>query len=140
MSNNLGTKRICAGCATKFYDLSKKPIKCPKCSKEFIIEVMSKKAVAMAAAEEIDDEEDEKEPHFPAVDEAIGEFQNAHSLEVLEDISDLDDEGDMMHIEEVEEHNENPEFDTNSDDASDEMFIEDMEPDSEALIIGEDKR
>ena len=27
----LGTKRLCAGCSAKFYDLSKTPIVCPKC-------------------------------------------------------------------------------------------------------------
>lgn len=27
----LGTKRLCAGCGAKFYDLSKDPITCPKC-------------------------------------------------------------------------------------------------------------
>ncbi|HEX3503223.1 MAG TPA: TIGR02300 family protein [Xanthobacteraceae bacterium] len=27
----LGTKRLCAGCGAKFYDLNKDPIHCPKC-------------------------------------------------------------------------------------------------------------
>ena len=27
----LGTKRLCANCGAKFYDLSKTPITCPKC-------------------------------------------------------------------------------------------------------------
>jgi uncharacterized protein (TIGR02300 family) len=27
----LGTKRICGGCGSKFYDLNKDPIVCPKC-------------------------------------------------------------------------------------------------------------
>ena len=27
----LGTKRLCANCAAKFYDLNKDPIVCPKC-------------------------------------------------------------------------------------------------------------
>jgi uncharacterized protein (TIGR02300 family) len=27
----LGTKRLCASCSAKFYDLSKDPIHCPKC-------------------------------------------------------------------------------------------------------------
>ena len=27
----LGTKRLCASCGTKFYDLNKDPIHCPKC-------------------------------------------------------------------------------------------------------------
>jgi uncharacterized protein (TIGR02300 family) len=31
----LGTKRLCGGCGAKFYDLSKDPIVCPKCSTVF---------------------------------------------------------------------------------------------------------
>jgi uncharacterized protein (TIGR02300 family) len=33
----LGTKRLCAGCAVKFYDLMKDPIVCPKCEAVFIV-------------------------------------------------------------------------------------------------------
>jgi len=33
----LGTKRVCAGCAAKFYDLMKDPIVCPKCETVFIV-------------------------------------------------------------------------------------------------------
>ena len=33
----LGTKRLCAGCAAKFYDLMKDPIVCPKCEAVFIV-------------------------------------------------------------------------------------------------------
>ena len=29
--SELGTKRLCASCGAKFYDLSKDPIHCPKC-------------------------------------------------------------------------------------------------------------
>ena len=33
----LGTKRICLGCAAKFYDLNKDPIVCPTCETVFVI-------------------------------------------------------------------------------------------------------
>lgn len=33
----LGTKRLCAGCAAKFYDLMRDPIVCPKCETVFIV-------------------------------------------------------------------------------------------------------
>ena len=32
----LGTKRTCPSCATRFYDLMKNPIHCPKCGVSFI--------------------------------------------------------------------------------------------------------
>ena len=33
----LGTKRICAGCDAKFYDLGKDPIVCPTCETVYVI-------------------------------------------------------------------------------------------------------
>ena len=33
----LGTKRVCAGCAAKFYDLGKDPIVCPVCETVYVI-------------------------------------------------------------------------------------------------------
>lgn len=33
----LGTKRLCAGCNAKFYDLMKDPIVCPKCETVFVV-------------------------------------------------------------------------------------------------------
>jgi uncharacterized protein (TIGR02300 family) len=33
----LGTKRICSGCAAKFYDLGKDPIVCPTCDTVFVM-------------------------------------------------------------------------------------------------------
>ena len=33
----LGTKRICGGCETKFYDLGKDPIVCPTCESVYVI-------------------------------------------------------------------------------------------------------
>ena len=36
----LGTKRTCPSCGTKFYDLLKSPIICPKCGVSFIASVV----------------------------------------------------------------------------------------------------
>ena len=33
----LGTKRLCASCGAKFYDLSKDPIHCPKCDTVYVV-------------------------------------------------------------------------------------------------------
>jgi uncharacterized protein (TIGR02300 family) len=33
----LGTKRICAGCNAKFYDLHRTPIVCPTCEAVFVL-------------------------------------------------------------------------------------------------------
>jgi uncharacterized protein (TIGR02300 family) len=33
----LGTKRLCANCGAKFYDLNKDPIHCPKCAAVYVV-------------------------------------------------------------------------------------------------------
>ncbi len=33
----LGTKRLCANCGAKFYDLNKDPIHCPKCDAVYVV-------------------------------------------------------------------------------------------------------
>ena len=39
----LGTKRLCANCGAKFYDLSKDPIHCPKCGTvHVVVQVVSR--------------------------------------------------------------------------------------------------
>ena len=48
----LGTKRLCAGCGAKFYDLNKDPITCPKCGTvfEIVVPVTRRRPDAAAAA------------------------------------------------------------------------------------------
>jgi uncharacterized protein (TIGR02300 family) len=38
----LGTKRLCASCGAKFYDLSKDPIHCPKCGAVYEVVVATR--------------------------------------------------------------------------------------------------
>jgi uncharacterized protein (TIGR02300 family) len=40
----LGTKRLCASCGAKFYDLSKTPIVCPKCETVFVVPVVTSRS------------------------------------------------------------------------------------------------
>ncbi|HZP75825.1 MAG TPA: TIGR02300 family protein [Pseudolabrys sp.] len=46
----LGTKRLCANCGAKFYDLSKSPIVCPKCETVFVVPVATSRPRPEAAA------------------------------------------------------------------------------------------
>ena len=41
---DLGTKRLCASCGAKFYDLGKNPIVCPKCDTVFVVPVGDRRA------------------------------------------------------------------------------------------------
>ena len=38
----LGTKRLCASCGAKFYDLNKDPIHCPKCGAAYEVVVATR--------------------------------------------------------------------------------------------------
>ena len=46
---DLGTKRLCANCAAKFYDLDRDPIVCPKCETVFVVPVTPVRARAEPA-------------------------------------------------------------------------------------------
>jgi len=91
----LGTKRICVACATRFYDLTKAPAVCPKCGTEQPTEqprprrtggnVIEEKRVKKAPVPGLEDGDVEVEPAEEEVEE-----------DVLEDASDLEDDADAM--------------------------------------------
>src|SRR6185295_12339928 len=68
---DLGTKRACPSCGSRFYDLTKRPIECPKCAFSFEPEALYKQrrgrqpepaaGVVPAAEAEEDESEDEEE-------------------------------------------------------------------------------
>ena len=45
----LGTKRLCASCGAKFYDLNKDPIHCPKCGAVYEVVVATRSVRPVAA-------------------------------------------------------------------------------------------
>jgi uncharacterized protein (TIGR02300 family) len=114
-----GTKRICPSCGTRYYDLLRDPVICPKCSTPYDPEAFLKsrrtrpaapveKELEPVGADELDTEletedadvaEEEEEEAAP-LEEAEEEDE-----ELLEDASDLgEDEDDMAEvIENVEE-------------------------------------
>ncbi len=90
----LGTKRLCVGCAVRFYDLNRLPAQCPACAKEQPPPAPRSRAVprvpgqrwqtrpaaardVVAAADDAvpllevaEDEEDEDEAEVAGIDEA----------------------------------------------------------------------
>jgi uncharacterized protein (TIGR02300 family) len=115
-----GSKRICPSCGTRYYDLLRDPVICPKCSTPFDPEAFLKSRRARPAApvekelepvgaDELDTElepdeaeiaEEEEEEEAAPLEEAEEEDE-----ELLEDASELgEDEDDMAEvIENVEE-------------------------------------
>jgi uncharacterized protein (TIGR02300 family) len=103
----LGTKRLCAGCGAKFYDLNKDPITCPKCGTVYEVAVVAPRgrpdaAAARAAAAQA--------AEFVSLEEADAEAEGGAKktpAEGVEDVEDVEveggDEDDTTFIEETEE-------------------------------------
>jgi len=109
----LGTKRLCAGCGAKFYDLNKDPISCPKCGTVYEVAVVAPRgrpeaAVARAPAPEPEAVEPQ-EAEFVSLEEADAEAEGAKkpTEEGGEDVEIEEVEGgdddDATFIEETEE-------------------------------------
>ncbi|WP_246104892.1 TIGR02300 family protein [Rhodoligotrophos appendicifer] len=94
----LGTKRTCPNCSTRFYDLEKDPIHCPKCSYSFVAESLlpSKmdQMVPVAPAPKV-------EPKVVDDEEEFEDVELVSLEDIEEDVKD-DDEEDVPAIEDVE--------------------------------------
>jgi uncharacterized protein (TIGR02300 family) len=112
----LGTKRLCAGCGAKFYDLNKDPITCPKCGTVYEVVVVAPRgrpdaaAARAAAAQAAEQEPESQEAEFVSLEEADAETEGGAKkapVEGVEDVEDVEVEGgeedDATFIEETEE-------------------------------------
>jgi uncharacterized protein (TIGR02300 family) len=112
-----GTKRICASCGARFYDLRRNPIICPKCDTEFSVEEPSARrrprpapvaatppaeVKADAVVEDVPANDDDKEDD--EIEEELAEIDDESDDDVIEDTSDLGEDDDDMA--EVLEHAE----------------------------------
>ncbi|MBL8572743.1 MAG: TIGR02300 family protein [Hyphomicrobiaceae bacterium] len=103
----LGTKRLCPSCGTKYYDLNRSPIVCPKCATVFTLSAV----IARAKASPVHDEEDtdaEEGPtpvDFVSLEEADAEVAGEADVPDLEDadIADVGGDDDDTFLEEEEE-------------------------------------
>lgn len=108
----LGTKRACVSCGTKFYDLGKDPITCPKCGAEFTVASLmprgrpdsSRAPVRAAEPEPVETAEAE----FVSLEEADAEATGAKKVpvdgtEVEEDVEIDESLDDAAFIEETED-------------------------------------
>jgi uncharacterized protein (TIGR02300 family) len=101
----LGLKRVCVSCATRFYDLMKSPAVCPKCGTEQPVEQPKPRRGGNVA-------ELRKPKKAPVLDDAEADVEVEAAEDeaeegVLEDTSDLDDDADAIGGElEVEPEND----------------------------------
>jgi uncharacterized protein (TIGR02300 family) len=106
---DLGTKRLCAGCGAKFYDLNRTPILCPKCQTEFVPVVVAPRTrpdtpkaapvAAAAATEAVVPETADAE--FVSLEDAEAEEQGGKKADA--DAEGDDELEDAAFIEEQEE-------------------------------------
>ena len=79
----LGKKRVCTGCKTKFYDFKKKPIICPTCGMEFDDLFFLKKVKTTKKSNMLDEED----PDFISNDTDLNDTDS----DLLDDADDTID-------------------------------------------------
>jgi uncharacterized protein (TIGR02300 family) len=134
----LGTKRLCAHCSAKFYDLSKDPIVCPKCGTVYVIAPVVTRgrpdAAAQAAARPA---AAAPAAPVPVEEVAAAEPQDAEFVSLEE--ADAEAQGTKKPVETTEPdlEEEEVEIDETLDDAA---FIEEQEEEDADVtdIIGGD--
>ena len=88
----LGTKRVCVSCGTRFYDLTKTPAICPKCGTE---QPMDQPRPRRTGGNVIEEKRPKKPVPAPGAEEADIEVEGVEDVEeedVLEDTGDLEDD------------------------------------------------
>ncbi|MBS0185802.1 MAG: TIGR02300 family protein [Proteobacteria bacterium] len=93
-----GSKRVCPSCSTRFYDLHKRPIACPKCASTYDPEIFLKSKKGRLSADEkrghgnVHAHENEDAEFL--IEEAVLEDVALDENELIEDTSELDTVGD----------------------------------------------
>lgn len=130
MNAALGEKHLCVACSAKFYDLNVKPATCPKCKK---VQPEAKKKAASGLASAPKKSVPKPKPKLKHEEEVV--------LGDVVELEEIDDYEDVDHLGEVEEHQEGAAVDRNSDDADDEMFIDELAASDTHLVdeIGEEE-
>jgi uncharacterized protein (TIGR02300 family) len=127
----LGTKRLCASCSAKFYDLNKDPIVCPKCGTVYVVApVVTRGRPEPAAAVA-------PRPAAPVEEVAVPEPQEAEFVSLEEADAEASGAKKPGETAEPEIEEEEVEMDESLDDAA---FIEEQEEEDADVtdIIGGD--
>lgn len=92
----LGTKRLCASCGAKFYDLNKDPIVCPKCETVFVVPVVTTRATRAetARAESGAVAPETADAEFISLEDADAEAQGKKKAALKDDDLVDDDDAD----------------------------------------------
>jgi uncharacterized protein (TIGR02300 family) len=103
----LGAKRQCQNCGTKFFDFSRDPIVCPKCATVFQAAPLARSPSRAAAAnddDEVENETDATQPETVSLEDA--EASEKPETTSDDDIDVEDEPADDTFLEEDEEEND----------------------------------
>lgn len=89
----LGLKRSCVACGTRFYDLARSPAVCPKCGTE---QPAEQPRPRRAAAAPVVDEKLKKRAASPEAETDDIEVEDVEGDEAIEDAEELEDEADEI--------------------------------------------
>ena len=104
----LGSKRVCVSCHTRFYDLSRVPASCPKCGAEQPLEQPRPRRMGGNVADEKRIKKPVPEPGIEEVE--VEGVEDVEDEDVLEDATDLEDDADAISTDiEVDTDTEDPE-------------------------------
>ncbi len=106
----LGTKRTCQNCGTKFFDFSRDPITCPKCGTVFQAAAQPSRAARGAAAREDDEVEADTGAEVVALEDAdaiddgkVAPVAVEDDADIIEDDTAGDDEDTFLQEEEEDD-------------------------------------
>lgn len=104
----LGSKRICVSCQTRFYDLTRAPAVCPKCGTEQPPEQPRPRRMG---GNVVEDRRPKKPVPEPGIEEVEVEgVEDVEEEDVLETTDDLEDDADTISTDiEVDTDTEDPE-------------------------------
>jgi uncharacterized protein (TIGR02300 family) len=101
----LGGKRQCQNCGTKFFDLNRDPILCPKCGATFVPPVLARAAQRPAPADDEEQEAPETGAELVPLEDADATDEKA-AVVVDDDVDRGEDDDDDNFLEEEEEDND----------------------------------
>ena len=89
----LGLKRTCVACGTRFYDLTRSPAVCPKCGTE---QPAEQPRPRRAAAAPLPDEKLKKRAVSPEAEADDIEVEDVDADEAIEDAEELEDDAESL--------------------------------------------
>jgi uncharacterized protein (TIGR02300 family) len=95
----LGTKRVCVSCGSRFYDLTRQPAVCPKCGTEQPAEQPRPRRTGGNVVEEKRRPKPVPVPGLEEGDVEVVEVEEEAEEDVLEDTSDLEDGAETIDVE-----------------------------------------